>query len=94
MRTSAPVSHIQFRPASDVDLSSGLLGWVTFTFRGLQIDGSYVRRTRAGRVVLFWANHESGSGRRHVIVQPVDQELRVALEQYVLGELRRRGLLR
>ena len=94
MSVSTVVSHIEFRPASELDRCGGLLGWVTFRFRGLHIDGSYVRRTRAGRVVFFWANHEACTGRRHVIVQPVDRELRVALEQYVLGELRRRGLIR
>jgi hypothetical protein len=90
MRIRPSVSHIQFRPASELDRSGGLLGWVCFEFRGLRFDGARIHRTRNGEIKFIWPEHVAGTGRRHVIVQPLDEETHAAIEQQVIAELRRR----
>lgn len=66
----------------------GLLCYVAFTFGGLRIDGVTLRRTRSGDIALSFPIRRNDHGHAHQLVRPVTTELRDALTQRVIQELR------
>ena len=80
---------VRFTQASDRDLSSGLLGWVSFVLDGaIRLDGVAIRRTLDGRLTLSFPVRQSRGGRRYALVRPVDDEARRDLETQILQALR------
>ena len=92
MHRALEVANVRFRPALDADRARGLLGWASFELGGLRVDGTQIRRTRAGHVSMYWPERMAGT-RRHPIVQPVDRDVRLAIEREVIAELHARGVV-
>jgi hypothetical protein len=92
MKFAPLVSAVRFRPAPDADRAGGLVGWAEFEFGGVRIDGAQIRRTRSGRMAMYWPERVT-CDRRFPIVQPIDRATRIAIEREVLDELRARGLV-
>jgi hypothetical protein len=87
------VHRVRFRAATAEDQRGGLLGWLAFVVRGLEIDAMQLRRSRAGRLELYWPDRKSGDGRRHLIVCPSDPAECTAIELELMDWLRDRGLV-
>ena len=82
--------HVRIRSwvkASDAEVRTGLLGYISVCIAGFVIDGITVRRTVGGRLTLSYPARTDRSGRRHAIVRPADDEARRAIEAKILGEL-------
>ena len=77
--------------ASDAEVRTGLLGYLSVTYGDLILDGIVLRRTADGRFVLSFPARTDRSGRRHSYIRPVDDETRRQIEAVILGELGQRG---
>ena len=77
--------------ASDDEIRSGLLGYVSVFLGDLVVDGITLRRTAQGRLALSFPARTDRAGRRHPYVRPVDDEARHRIEATLLGELAERG---
>ncbi len=77
--------------ASDAEVRTGLLGFLSVTYGNLVLDGIVLRRTADGRFVLSFPARTDRSGRRHSYIRPVDDEARRQIEAVILGELGQRG---
>jgi hypothetical protein len=93
MRSSHDVADIRFASANAILKSKGLLGWVCFSYAGLQLDCIRVRQDVGGRYSLGFPTRTDANGVTHPVYRPLDQESRDELEAVVLGELWRRGKL-
>ena len=71
--------------ASDGDIRSGLLGFVSVFFGDVVVDGITVRKTAEGRLTLSFPERRDRLGRRHPIVRPIDNKARLAIEKAVFG---------
>ena len=76
--------------ASDDDLKSGLLGFISVELGNLILDGICLRRTAAGRFALSFPARTNRAGRRHSYIRPVDDAARKAIEREILGQLGQR----
>jgi DNA-binding cell septation regulator SpoVG len=76
--------------ASDDDVTSGLLGWITIAYGSLLVDNITLRRTSDGRLALSFPSRTAKNGQKHSIVRPVDNEARIAIERAILGQLGQR----
>ena len=81
------VRNIRFTPASDRECSRGLLGFISFRYGDLLIDGVTVRKTRDSRIVLSFPLSHSKSGRQHANLRPIDARARAEIEAAILGAL-------
>ena len=77
--------------ASDAEIRTGLLGYLSVAYGDLILDGIVLRRTADGRCVLSFPARTDRSGRRHSYIRPVDDEARRQIEAVILGELGQRG---
>jgi DNA-binding cell septation regulator SpoVG len=86
---NTPTLHdFEFIPASRIEQSTGLLGWLKFTIDGtLRVDGVALRRTVTGRLTLAFPNRVSQSGVKRPIVWPPSEEARQAVESQVFEAL-------
>jgi hypothetical protein len=87
------VHRIRFRAATPKDQRGGLLGWLSFGVRGFEIDAVQLRRSRAGRIELFWPERKSSDGRRHMIVCASDADECAAIERDLMEWLRGSGVV-
>jgi DNA-binding cell septation regulator SpoVG len=76
--------------ASDTDVASGFLGWITISYGSLLVDNITLRRTSDGRLTLSFPSRTAKNGQKHSIVRPVDNEARIAIEREILGQLGQR----
>ena len=76
--------------ASDQEIRSGLLGFISAFVGDLIVDGIVLRRTVSGRLALSFPARTSRSGHRHPYVRPVDDDARRAVERTILGQLGQR----
>ena len=76
------VSDVRFSPAAEVEVATGLLGWVSFELDYVRLDGVAVRRTRDGRLALSYPRR-----RQHRFVRPLNEETRRAIEAAVFAAL-------
>jgi len=94
MRNFPTVTRVQFTPARKGDRDSGLLGYVVVELDDmLEFDGFTLRRTTLGEHRISFPARKDGHGRHHAIVRPVRAEARQSIEQQILAELRRQGVL-
>ncbi len=77
--------------ASDAEVRTGLLGYLSVTYGDLILDGIVLRRTADSRFALSFPARTDRSGRRHSYIRPVDDEARRRIEAVILGELGRWG---
>jgi hypothetical protein len=73
--------------ASDEEIRTGLLGYVSVFVGDLIVDCVTLRRTTDGRFALSWPARTDRGGRRHPTVRPVDDEARRAIEREIFGQL-------
>lgn len=86
MRDVIDVSVVSYTPAPGAQRMQGLVGWAELRVPGLHLDAIAIRRARDGRYVLSYPRRRNRS-----VVWPESDEARRAIEQRVIGELRRRG---
>jgi len=71
--------------ASDADIRTGLIGYVSLFCGPWILDGVTVRRTTDGRMTLSYPERRDGRGRSHSLIQPIDDAARQAIEKMVFG---------
>ena len=76
--------------ASDDDVRSGLLGFLSVEFGPWIFDGITLRRTAEGRFTLSFPARTDRAGRRHSYIRPVDDAARRLIENEILGQLGQR----
>ena len=77
--------------ATDAEIRSGLLGYLSVEYGDLILDGIVVRRTADGRFALSFPARTDGAGRRHSYIRPIDDQARRGIEAMILEELGQRG---
>jgi DNA-binding cell septation regulator SpoVG len=86
---------LAFRPAPALDRELGLLGWVGVLLDdAIRIENIVIRRTRDGRLRLFYPERRDARGCVHRDVWPVSLRSRRHIEREVLRQLERRRDLR
>lgn len=73
--------------ASDAEVRTGLLGYLSVYYGALVLDSIALRRAADGRFVLSFPARTDRRGQRHSIVRPVHDEARRAIERELLGQL-------
>ena len=73
--------------ASEQDVRTGLLGYLSVTYGTLVLDSIVLRRTANGRYTLSFPARTDREGRRHSYIRPVSDNARVAIEREILGQL-------
>ena len=89
-----PVPEVRIRSwirGTDGEIRTGLLGYLSFEYGALVVDGVTLRRKSDGSLGLSWPARTDRAGRRHPIVRPVDDDVRRAIEREVLGQFGREG---
>jgi hypothetical protein len=82
------VSGIAFTAASEKDVRTGLVGYVTLTFADLLLlDGVTLRVTESGRHALSFPCRTDSQGRRHPYFRPQDDRARKIIEDVVFAAL-------
>lgn len=82
------ITGLQYVPAPDNLVATGLLGWASFVLDGqVRLSGIGVRTTRGGRMTLSFPFRDDGFGWRWTYIQPVGDAHRVALEREVLRQI-------
>lgn len=76
--------------ASESDVRTGLLGYLTVAYHDLILDSVVLRRTADGRFALSFPARTDRGGRRHPFVRPADDEARKAIEREILSQLTER----
>lgn len=86
------VTNVRFTAAAERDAELGLIGYVACVLSpGIRLDGLTVRKTQAGRFMLSFPDRRDGSGRRHPLIWPVDENLRHEFEAQILASVRNAG---
>ncbi len=73
--------------ASDAEVRTGLLAYISVEHGHLILDGITLRRTTDGRFVLSFPARTDRAGRRHPYIRPVDDEARRQIEAEIMGRL-------
>ena len=73
--------------ASDDDVRSGLLGFLSVESGPWIFDGICLRRTADGRFALSFPARTDRAGRKHSYIRPADDEARKSIEREILGQL-------
>lgn len=71
--------------ATDAEVRTGLLGFLSVFYGDLVLDGIVLRRTTEGRFALSWPAKTDRGGQRHAYVRPVDDAARKRIEKAVFG---------
>jgi hypothetical protein len=93
MRDAITIRSIRFTPAPPGLLDTGLIGWASLRYGGLELDGIAVRRTRDGRHVLSFPENRRRPGPGRLPVRPAGNDVRAEIEAVVLAELRQLGVV-
>ncbi|HEX5050418.1 MAG TPA: hypothetical protein VFZ65_01470 [Planctomycetota bacterium] len=73
--------------ASDPEVKTGMLGFLSVEYGALVLDSIVLRRTADGRFALSFPARTDRAGRRHSYVRPVDDAARKAIETELLWQL-------
>jgi len=76
--------------ASDGDVRTGLLGYLSVIYHDLVLDGITLRQTADRRFALSFPAKTGRGGRKHAYIRPVDDAARIAIEREILGQLGQR----
>jgi len=88
MRPELPIGRLRFSAAGSAEQASGLIGWVQFEYGdALDLDGVAVRRTLDGRLCLSFPARRDRNGREHAYIRPLNDRVRRAIEEQVIGGL-------
>jgi hypothetical protein len=73
--------------ASDDDIRTGLLGFLSLTYGSFVFDSICLRRSATGKLILSFPQKTDRAGRKHAFVRPADDAARQAVEREVLRQL-------
>lgn len=73
--------------ASEAEIRTGLLGYVSVFYGDLVLDGIVLRKASDGRLVLSFPARTDRAGRRHSYIRPANDEVRKAIEAELLWQL-------
>lgn len=73
--------------ATEAEIRTGLLGYVSVLYGDLLLDGLVLRRTADGRYAISFPARTDRAGRKHALIRPVDSEAREAIERELLWQL-------
>jgi hypothetical protein len=73
--------------ASESEIRTGLLGYLSVFYGDLVLDGIVLRRTADGRFALSFPARTDKSGRRHSYIKPASDEVRQDIERELLRQL-------
>ena len=77
--------------ATDAEIRTGLMGYLTIAYADLILDSIVLRCTADGRLTLSFPARTDRGGRRHPYIRPVDDQARRQIEAKILCELRQSG---
>jgi len=87
MRDNLRVTQVLLSPASNEELSRGILGRVRMVVSGLVVRGICLRRMLDGRLTLTYPARRDADGDRHVVVGLIDDHARLSIEVQVFTAL-------
>ena len=73
--------------ASESEIRTGLLGYLSVFYGDLVLDGIVLRRPADGRFALSFPARTDKSGRRHSYIKPASDEVRQDIERELLRQL-------
>ena len=73
--------------ASEAEVRTGLLGYVSVVYGDLLLDGLVLRRTADGRFAISFPARTDRAGRKHSYIRPANDEVRKAIEAELLWQL-------
>ena len=76
--------------ASDAEIRTGLLGFMSIEYGDLILDSIVLRRTADGRFALSFPARTDRAGRLHPYCRPADDEARRQIEREILAQLSER----
>ena len=76
--------------ASESEIRTGLLGYLSVFYGDLVLDGIVLRRTADGRFALSFPARTDSSGRKHPYIRPANDEVRQRVERELLRQLAER----
>jgi DNA-binding cell septation regulator SpoVG len=87
MRDDLRITQVHLSAARDEELRKGTLGRVRMVVNGLVVQGVCLRRTLDGRLTLVYPARRDDDGERLVVVRPIDDDARLAIEVQVFTAL-------
>jgi DNA-binding cell septation regulator SpoVG len=81
------VTQARLAAASSPDVARGILGRVRMVVNGLVVQGVCLRRTLDGRLTLVYPARRDEGGEHQIVVRPVDDDARLAIEVQVFTAL-------
>ncbi len=88
------LTRLDFTPARTLDAQAGLLGFLVLELDDvLAVDGATLRRTTRGELRISMPSRTDAAGRRHPVLRPLRAAAWRLLEDQVLAELARQGVL-
>lgn len=73
--------------ASEAEIRTGLLGYVSVVYGDLVLDGLVLRRTADGRYAVSFPARTDRAGRKHSYIRPANDDVRKAIEAELLWQL-------
>lgn len=73
--------------ASEAEIRTGLLGYLSVSYGSLVLDGLVLRSTADNRYALSFPARTDRAGRRHSYIRPANDEVRKAIEAELLWQL-------
>ena len=93
MGSGLKVRAIEFFPAAPDLGSKGLIAWVSFSVSGIQFHDISLRRTAHGVLALSWPRTKGQGHLQRCAHHPINDEVRRALEEPVIAEAKRQGIV-
>ena len=82
------VTNVEFVGATEADIRTGLLGYVSCVVNGsLALDGIAVRQTSDGHLTLSFPARRDWLGRQRFPVRPFDDRARLEIERQIFRAL-------
>lgn len=81
-----PISDVRSKPATQAEVETGLLAYVSFAFAGLRFEAT-LRRSRNSRLYIAFPGRISADGERHSLVTPLTPRLRTRIESSIIEQL-------
>lgn len=81
------VTDVRMTLASRSEAETGLYAYVSFRLGPVIVDGTTLRRTRGGDLMLSFPARRSQAGRDHPQVRPINRAARREIEEQVFAAL-------
>jgi len=73
--------------ATEAEIRTGLLGYVSVLYGDLLLDGLVLRRTADDRYAISFPARTDRAGRKHSLIRPANDEVRKTIEAELLWQL-------